>query len=192
MVRIIGGRAKGRRIEVPPGGNTRPTSAVVREAVFGVLQPYTESARVLDLFCGSGAYALEALSRGAKHAVLADRDAQAVAVVRRNVKALGFSHIADIYQQDYSRSVQNLRRDGRIFDIIFLDPPYAANLYEKAVDACLPLLDQHGRIVCEHPASMNIRDTDELIVNRVRRYGKRAITILSRRNEHDRNLSGEL
>ncbi len=192
MIRIIGGCAKGRKLEVPLGRNTRPTSAVVREAVFGMLQPYIEDARVLDLFCGSGAYALEAISRGAANAVLVDKDARAAAIARNNAQLLGFSSDSKVVQSDYLQSARILQHNGEIFDIIFLDPPYAADVYVQAINACLPLLDQNGRIVCEHSCSIKIRDIEGLICDRTRRYGKRAITILVRRDGRDRNLSGQL
>lgn len=183
MIRIIGGLAKGRKLIVPPGRNTRPTSAVVREAVFGMLQPHTVGARILDLFCGSGAYALEALSRGAAHAVLVDKDKRAAAAARENSKALGFASKSDIYQQDYAHATQILWRNGKIFDIIFLDPPYQANVYTQALAACIPLLDPNGRIVCEHAASVCVPVVSGLAVYRSRQYGKRAITILIHEGE---------
>ena len=192
MIKISGGQARGRNILVPPGMKTRPTSSQVREAVFGMLQQRISDALVLDLFCGSGAYGLEAISRGASHVVLVDNDHVAVQTVRQNMKSLGFDKCAEIYESDFARALQIFLRNDKKFDIIFIDPPYEAGYYQTAIGAILKLLSESGCIVCEHPISMTLTEPDGLCIDRNKRYGKRAITILTRRNDLDRNLSGEL
>lgn len=121
MTRIIGGRAGGTRLHVP-AAVTRPTSDRVREAVFSSLEAVTDlrGARVLDLFAGSGALGLEALSRGAAQAVLVDSAAQAVTVVARNIRAVGLPG-AEVRRQTCAAY---LRTPARAFDLVFLDPPY--------------------------------------------------------------------
>lgn len=132
MTRIIGGRAGGRRINVPPTG-TRPTSDRVREALFSLLEArgVVEDATVLDLFAGSGALGLEALSRGALTATLVERDPRACAVIQNNVRS------ATITGAMVRRSSVTpfLRRPTESVDLAFVDPPY-----EESVDAVLPLL----------------------------------------------------
>jgi 16S rRNA (guanine966-N2)-methyltransferase len=122
-VRVVAGRLGGRRLRAVPGSATRPTSDRVREALFSVLGPRVEGARVLDLFAGTGALAIEALSRGAASAVLVEQSAQATAVIRANLEALGLTGVATVRRtkaEVYLRS----QRDGP-FDLAFLDPPYA-------------------------------------------------------------------
>jgi 16S rRNA (guanine966-N2)-methyltransferase len=182
MIRILGGAARGRAIATPAGSATRPTAAVVREAVFGMLQGALEGARVLDLFCGSGAYAFEALSRGAACAVLVDSDDLAVAVARQNAATLGFTHAAKVYKNDYLRAAQALVRRKTTFDILFLDPPYGGDYYQKALAACRELLHGGGFAVCEHAAQHRIDGEAGYEMFRHRRYGNRAITILTRGN----------
>ena len=124
-MRIIAGEARSRTILAPEGRDTRPTLDRVRENLFNILQWQCPGARVLDLFAGSGALALEALSRGAAEAVLADCDARAVRVERQNVEALGFSQRARVLQADWRETVRKLSAEGRSFQLVFLDPPYA-------------------------------------------------------------------
>ena len=191
MIRIAGGTVRGRNLEVPPGQNTRPTSAVVREAAFGMIQGRVSGSAVLDLFCGSGAYAFEALSRGAGSAVLIDSDAKAVSVAKRNAGMLGFADV-QIYQNDFLRALQILVRNDKKFDIIFLDPPYASGLYQTAINESKSVLGDSGCIVCEHPASMSIPVPEDFEILRQRAYGIRALSIVLRRNHSDRDLSGQL
>ena len=108
MLRIIAGTARGRRLEAPEGRDTRPTLDRVRENLFNMLQGKCMDARVLDLFAGSGALSLEALSRGADFAVLADRDREAVRIQRKNLESLGFSHRARVLQSPWEATLRVL------------------------------------------------------------------------------------
>ena len=135
VVRIIGGRHKGRAIRAPREG-TRPTTDRVREAIFNVLAhadfaPVLAGARVLDLFAGSGALGLEALSREAGFALLVETDAKARAVIRANVEALGAQGRAKIWRRDATRMGKCAPMPP--FDIAFLDPPYGKGLAERAL-----------------------------------------------------------
>jgi 16S rRNA (guanine966-N2)-methyltransferase len=120
-VRVVAGIHKGRRLHAPPGRDTRPTSDRVREALFQLLGPL-DGVRVLDLFAGSGALAIEALSRGAASAVLVDADPRAVAAIRRNLEPLGAD--AEVRRCD---ALAFLRAyDGAPFGLVLLDPPYSS------------------------------------------------------------------
>jgi 16S rRNA (guanine966-N2)-methyltransferase len=119
-VRIVAGAYRGRRIDAPRGRSTRPTSDRVREALFSILGSI-EGARVLDLFAGSGALGIEALSRGAAEAAFVDSDARAIAAVRRNLEAIGVD--ADVYRRD---AFAWLRAADAEFDLVFADPPYSS------------------------------------------------------------------
>ena len=123
-MRIIAGEAKGRKLYAPGGEDTRPTADRIRESVFGILGSRTQGARVLDLFGGTGALALEALSRGAAGATIIDSNVKAVACIRRNAEAvLGAecSTRAEIIRADYRKAIERLTG---AYDLVFLDPPY--------------------------------------------------------------------
>jgi 16S rRNA (guanine966-N2)-methyltransferase len=119
-VRVVAGELRGRRLESPPGRATRPTSDRAREALFSILGPVA-GARVLDLYAGSGALAIEALSRGAAHADLVERDPRAAAAIRRNLDALGIA-VAAVHRRDV---LAFLRAGGGPYDLVFADPPYS-------------------------------------------------------------------
>lgn len=121
-MRIIAGRWRGRRIEAPPGRETRPTGDRVREAWMSALQPYLPGARVVDLFAGSGALGLEALSRGASHATFVERAGPALRVLRSNVAQLGAEAESEIVRADAITFVAGL--EPFAFDIALADPPY--------------------------------------------------------------------
>jgi 16S rRNA (guanine966-N2)-methyltransferase len=122
-MRVVAGRLGGRRLRAVPGSATRPTSDRVREALFSVLGSRVEGARVLDLFAGTGALAIEALSRGAASAVLVEQSAQATAVIRANLEALDLAAVATVRRTKVEVYLRG-QRDGP-FDLVFLDPPYA-------------------------------------------------------------------
>ncbi|MFF1873628.1 16S rRNA (guanine(966)-N(2))-methyltransferase RsmD [Streptomyces sp. CB03911] len=126
MTRVIAGTAGGRRLAVPPGRSTRPTSDKAREAMFSTLEALRgtlHGARMLDLFGGSGAVGLEALSRGAEHVLLVEADAQAAKVIRENVRIVNLPG-AEV-RADRAERVLAGRAPERGYDLVFLDPPYA-------------------------------------------------------------------
>jgi 16S rRNA (guanine966-N2)-methyltransferase len=139
MTRIVAGVAKGRRIAVPPGRTTRPTSDRTREALFSAVESLIDldGARVLDLYAGSGAVGLEALSRGAAHALLVDSDPQALRVIRENVAALGLegAHVRP-------GKAEQLGEPADPYDFVFADPPYALPAADLA--AVIEALDGNG------------------------------------------------
>jgi 16S rRNA (guanine966-N2)-methyltransferase len=124
VTRIVGGEAGGRRLAVPPGERTRPTSDRAREALFATLSGLVDldGARVLDLYAGSGAVGLEAVSRGAAHALLVDADARAAAVARDNARTLGLQDRVTVRRDRVERV---LAGDPEPHDLVFADPPYA-------------------------------------------------------------------
>src|SRR3954468_12744768 len=121
-MRVIAGTYGGRPLNAPPGAATRPTSDRVREALFSILGARVPGARVLDLFAGSGALGLEALSRGAGEALFVDDAAAAVRAIRANLDALGGQ--AEVRRADALRFLDAARRGGAQYDLVFLDPPY--------------------------------------------------------------------
>jgi 16S rRNA (guanine966-N2)-methyltransferase len=122
-MRVVAGRLGGRRLRAVPGDATRPTSDRVREALFSVVGERVVGARVLDLFAGTGALAIEALSRGAASAVLVEQAPRAIAVIRANLEALDLGRVATV-RRTKAEAYLRTQRDGP-FDLVFLDPPYA-------------------------------------------------------------------
>jgi 16S rRNA (guanine966-N2)-methyltransferase len=151
MLRIIGGRHRGRRLRFPPGVDIRPTPDRVRETLFNWLQPRIAGARVLDLFAGSGALGLEALSRGAAHATFVETDRRAAAAIES--VASEWRETAVVQVADASTWLRQAA--GTVpFDIVFLDPPYDANLLAAAAAGLVSggLLAADARIYVEHRA----------------------------------------
>lgn len=137
-MRIVGGRFRGRALAAPPGANTRPTSDRARQAVFNVLEhapwsPGLEGRRVIDLFAGSGALGLEALSRGAAFCLFVETDEAARGAIRDNVEALGLFGASRIHRRNATDLGLRPASAGPAFDLAFLDPPYGRGLGEQAL-----------------------------------------------------------
>jgi 16S rRNA (guanine966-N2)-methyltransferase len=173
-VRVVAGAFGGRSLVAPRGRSTRPTSDRVREAVFSILAPVAD-ARVLDLFAGSGALGIEALSRGATHATFVDSSGAAVAAIRRNLEAVGAS--AEVRRHDALGYLRAASRAARQYDLVFLDPPYRrASVLGRQLSAALgPVLAPGARVVAESdrraPLELDLALLDE------RRYGDTLIRI---------------
>jgi 16S rRNA (guanine966-N2)-methyltransferase len=154
-MRIIGGAVGGRTIRAPHGVSTRPTSDKVRGALFNILGPPDDTARVLDLFAGAGALGLEALSRGAAHATFVDKDGGAVRCVEENAASLGFGDDRVRVQRGEAQAVLGrLERAGERFTWVFIDPPYATDEAVRALTAlgkpAATLLDDDAVVIVEH------------------------------------------
>jgi 16S rRNA (guanine966-N2)-methyltransferase len=176
-VRVIAGRFGGRRLQAPPGRGTRPTSDRVREALFSILGDL-EGDRAADLFAGSGAMGIEALSRGAGHVVFVERDARAASVLRSNLDVLGVTPAeAELRRADVLRALRDARDVGETYDLLLCDPPYrlAAGLGGDLSEALGPVLAPGARVVTESdrraPLSLSLPLADE------RRYGDTLIRI---------------
>ncbi|HEX5928635.1 MAG TPA: 16S rRNA (guanine(966)-N(2))-methyltransferase RsmD [Solirubrobacterales bacterium] len=170
-MRVIAGELKGQRLVAPRGWKVRPTSDRVREAIFSVLGHRVEGARVLDLYCGTGALAIEALSRGAEAALLVDRDTRPAL---GNVERLGLGERAELVRADVERWLGQVSAPaaGGKFDLVFVDAPYRlADRVAQELDTHLPqLLAADGRAVVESSARSPLR-IDSLERLRQRRYG---------------------
>lgn len=171
-MRIVAGIHKGRRLHAPPGRDTRPTSDRVREALFQLLGPL-DGVRVLDLFAGSGALAIEALSRGAQSAVLVDDDPRAVAVIRRNLEPLGAD--AEVRRADALAFIRAY--DGPPFRLVLIDPPYSsASRLAGGLGHRLPhVITNDARIVTESDKRAPLQLDLPLLVERS--YGDTRIAI---------------
>ncbi|MEU3165333.1 16S rRNA (guanine(966)-N(2))-methyltransferase RsmD [Streptosporangium sp. NPDC006930] len=195
MSRVIAGSAGGRRLAVPPGRGTRPTSDRAREGIFstvGSLIGPLEGCRVLDLYAGSGALGLEALSRGADHALLVDSDAKAIRTIRQNIASLGLPGAevaADRVERLLARGpggtgdagdAGDAEGAGRPYDLVFADPPYA--LVAEEVDAMLVSLRDRGWLAEDALVAVERESRGKGLVwpagyeeERVRRYGEASV-----------------
>lgn len=179
-MRIIAGTARGRTIEAPKGRDTRPTLDRVRENLFNILQRRVWEARVLDLFSGSGALALEAISRGAAQAVLVDCDRAAHACEEQNAARLGFEGRTRIWLTDWQQAVQRLKGAGEQFDLVFLDPPYAMRDLSAVMEALKPILAENACIVVEHEARSIPATADGYVLTDSRKYGYVGVSFFQR------------
>lgn len=148
-MRIVAGSARGRPLQAPRGSATRPTSEKVRGAVFNLLGQFFEGGQVLDLYAGSGALALEALSRGCDRALCVERDRAAAEVILGNAARCGLADRLEVRQEDVLAALRRLPRAA--FQLAFLDPPYAEGL-APALALLPPLMAPGGRVVAEHAA----------------------------------------
>ena len=154
-MRVIAGTARSILLETPDGRDTRPTTDRIKETLFNIIQGYTADARVLDLFAGSGALGIEALSRGAEYACFVDMGREPVRCITGNVKRAGFTEKSEIFQCDYSLAVSRLRAKGKSFDLVFIDPPYGKGLETASVRALLSagILDDGCMVIVEESSS---------------------------------------
>jgi 16S rRNA (guanine966-N2)-methyltransferase len=176
-MRIIAGTHRGRRIAAPKGDHTRPTGDRVREALFNLVGP-VDGASVLDLYAGSGALGLEALSRGARRCLFVESDGAACRVIRANLETLGLTG-ALVLQRDAVAVVQEERAAGRRHDLVLLDPPYERwSALERRLGELLPgIVTDNGLVVVETDAQVE----PALPLDRVttRRYGSARLTLFS-------------
>jgi len=175
-MRIIAGSRKGRRIAAPPGLDTRPTGDRVREAVFNLVGPL-DGARVLDLYAGSGAMGLEALSRGAEHATFVERDRVAAATIAKNAETLGLVDAVTLRREDVRRVLAADASAGTRYDLVLVDPPYRMlpGLLPDLSRLVPPVVAADGLVVVESEA----RDEPELPLpaRTSRRYGSVRVTV---------------
>lgn len=163
MMRIITGRARGTKLVTLEGNNTRPTSERVKEAVFSMIQFDIEGRNVLDLFAGSGQMGLEALSRGAAKATFVDNSRAAVSVINQNVTKTHFEKESQVVlgnAEDYLKRINGREK----FDLVFIDPPYAAGVQAKMLELLLEydLIKPTSTIVCESGEEDIFKDTPAL------------------------------
>ncbi|MGL4733173.1 MAG: 16S rRNA (guanine(966)-N(2))-methyltransferase RsmD, partial [Fusobacteriaceae bacterium] len=153
------------------------------ESLFSIISTYVPDSVFLDLFTGTGNIALEALSRGAKRAVMIEQDPEALKIVIENINSLGYEDRCRAYKNDVIRAVEILGRKDEKFDIIFMDPPYKQELCTKVMKAIekAGILAQGGLIICEHHIFEELADEiGEFKKADYRKYGKKAMTFFTR------------
>jgi len=182
-LRIIAGKYRGLRLARPKGKQVRPTAEKVREAIFDILGPDLSELCVLDLFAGTGAMGLEALSRGASLVVMVDQHPAAMKLIKRNIAACDNPQHVKVVKFDLHRDLEGLSRHGYCFDLVFLDPPYGRNLSQRCLEQLGGgrLLKPDATVVAEHSIDDDLRASYGCLQLRsVRRYGSTGVSFYQR------------
>ena len=176
-MRVISGCARGHKLVSSEGTDTRPTSDRVKESVFNIICPQIPDARVLDLFAGSAALGIEALSRGAQSAVFVEKAPAAIKVIEKNLTDTRLAEKAEIKRCGYE---EFLRKTDKIFDIVFVDPPYKSGFYATALSILAErnIIACGGIVVCEHEYDIAVPCVSGYKIYRERKYGRTCITLL--------------
>ncbi len=184
-MRIISGKWRGRRFYLPKGVTARPTSDLIREALFSILRNEVADSVVLDLFAGSASFSYEALSRGAKHAIICDINKKCIANIKDNLES--YNAQAEEYTliaADFRQAIRKISRMGMGVDICFVDPPYTSDYYLEALDLAGSLLNPDGIVILEH----SFRDRmpqrmGDVVKIRDKKYGGTMISIYRKEEE---------
>lgn len=184
-MRVISGSARGKQLTPVPGKDTRPTTDRVKESVFNILQMMVPGSEMLDLFAGTGQMGIEALSRGASHAVFCDAAPKALSVIRKNIAAARVEDRAEVIGADFVSALR--RMQGRQFDVIFLDPPYGGKILNEALKfiELFDILRADGIIVCESAVQDKIVCPDSLCIRKQYKYGAIRLTSMVHADEQE-------
>ncbi len=174
-MRVITGSARGRKLLTLEGTDVRPTTDIVKEAMFSIIQFEIEGRKVLDLFGGCGQLAIEAISRGADSAVIVDASKKSVDIIRKNLEATGFDKKAVVVNSD---AIAFLSRRAEKYDIALIDPPYSKGLMEKALDKISDVMNEGGVIICEAPFGDEMPEkAGTFALKKKYRYGKTGLFV---------------
>lgn len=178
-MRVVGGRLRSRRIKRVPGAGVRPTKDRVREAIFNMIGPELPPVSVLDLFSGCGAFAIEAVSRGADKALAVEIAPKAVSTIKDNVSGLGLEEKITVLRGDVMIELGTLSSEKRAFDMIFADPPYDTGLARKTLNmiARYDILVHSGILIIEHSPEEELeKDPKGLSLLKQKTYGKTSVS----------------
>lgn len=182
-MRVIGGIYGGRKIKSPKGKNTRPTSDMVREALFNILGNKVLNSTFIDVFAGTGAVGLEALSRGSKEVFFVEKDPNAYKLILQNLESLGIKDKINVIKKDALEGLKILNKKGIIFDIIFMDPPY----YKNLILPCLEFIKNSALatpetiIVLQHAYNENfINELAGFKLLKQKKYGDTLLTFMAK------------
>lgn len=175
-MRVISGKAKGKRLKAPPGMDTRPITDMIKEALFNILGNNIENADFLDLFAGSGSVGLEALSRDADRVIFVDNSPDALKAVKENLEHCNFLNGYEIYKSDVFTAIKKLRNRSLLFDYIYIDPPFTqADIFSRvmlSLDETV-LLKDTGTLIIRTPKKMDLRDDLKNLARfRINNYGE--------------------
>ena len=181
-MRIISGRARGTKLYTLGGESTRPTLDRVKESLFNIIQNKIEDANFLDLFSGSGAIGLEALSRGAKKTIFCDFSKQAIEIINKNIKKTHLEDNSKVYNLDYKKALKEIKEKQ---DIIYIDPPYKTDFAIQAINEIIKLniIDENSIIIVETDDEKIIENIEklEIEIQDKRKYGRAYLIFLNKR-----------
>lgn len=177
-VRVISGSARGLKLNTPGDDRVRPTTDRVKESMFNIVQDWVYDSQVLDLFAGSGALGIEALSRGASQAVFCDNSLDSIKIIKSNIEKARLADRSQIVSGDFKRCLRDMEAKNQSFDMIFVDPPYYEGLFEEVLDTIrsCKILKKDGIVIVEHDAKRPIGQVEGLEVYKEKKYG---ITMLT-------------
>ena len=183
-MRIIGGKYRGRIIKMPKGISVRPTQDRVREAIFNIIREIIPESRILDLYAGSGAFGIEALSRGAKEAIFVDNSLSCIKTIRSNLSILDENNTSSqVLKIDALKAISRLGEEKGKFDIIFLDPPYHKDIAKNTLiklDAC-DILSQRSFVIAEHFKKDTVpEELGNMNLFRTKKYGDTIISFYNK------------
>lgn len=183
-LKIIGGRLKGKRLFSPEGRHIRPTAGRVRESLFNILTDDLRQAAVLDLYAGTGAMGIEALSRGAARGVFIDNGLDALAAIEKNLRMCNLAARARVVNCDATGDLGDLDRQGSGFDIVFIDPPYRQALIAKTLQTIgqSNILNVNATVIAEHSKHEQVTESicaaNGFALTRQRKYGKSLVSLM--------------
>lgn len=177
-MRIIAGKFKGKILKEFDISSTRPTADIVREAIFDKIGVAVKNKTFLDLFCGTGAVGIEALSRGASNCFFVDQKKEAVSLAKQNLKSINSG--AQVFLMDFLEALKTFKKNAIKFDFVFLDPPYASNFAETAIERLKSfcLLNDDAVIIWEHDDTKNDYIANNFSNSQTKRYGRRYVTYI--------------
>ncbi|MGI6085567.1 MAG: 16S rRNA (guanine(966)-N(2))-methyltransferase RsmD [Acetivibrionales bacterium] len=186
MLRVIGGTARGVPLKSPDTKNTRPTMDRTKESIFNILMPYISGTQVLDLFSGSGSLGIEALSRGAQHAVFVDKSKKCRDIIIENIRKTKMEERSTVMTLDVYKALKLLGSQNAKFDIVFLDPPYNMNFIAKTIQNIdeFDIIVQDSILVCEHHIDEKAPEqVGRLEKVRIKEYGETVYSFYVRESE---------
>jgi 16S rRNA (guanine(966)-N(2))-methyltransferase RsmD len=174
-LRVAGGEARGRRLKTPKG--IRPTQGIVKEAMFNLVGPAIDGVYVLDLFAGSGAIGIEALSRGAAGVTFVDREPRGLAILRQNLEVLDLKSLGQVVRADVVRWLESSPDQLRQAGYVFMDPPYEDPILDRALKA-IDRVVTAATVVVEHSRRQELPALTRMHVDRQRKYGDTMVSVL--------------
>lgn len=183
-MKVISGFLKGRNIKGFNIEGTRPTQDRVKESLMGSIQMHIKDAVVLDLFAGSGQLGIETISNGAKLCYFVDNNQEVIKVLKENIKTLDISKYSKIILSDWKRMLNEFGSNNQKFDLIFVDPPYDYDVYEKVIKKVneLDLLNENGLLILEYANNKFLDEYGKLVTIKEKKYGYKFIKIFKKRS----------
>lgn len=178
-MKVISGILKGRNIEGYNIDGTRPTMDRIKESLFATIQDNVKDSIVLDLFAGSGQLGIEAISNGAKLCYFIDNNKEVIKILNKNISNLNIKSNSKVLLSDWKKSLNEFSNQNLKFDLIFVDPPYDYNVYEKILEkvSTLNLLNENGLIILEH-SNLKLKDSyNNLALYKEKKYGNKSVNI---------------